>query len=95
MVSAPYSSLSKPGMRKIVFASRNRGKVEEIRSLLAGCRVTLQSLDDYQNIPEIIEDGNSFLENALKKAGPIAKLTGEMVLADDSGLEVADRKSVV
>lgn len=89
MVSAPYSSLSKPGMRKIVFASRNRGKVEEIRSLLAGCRVTLQSLDDYQNIPEIIEDGNSFLENALKKAGPIAKLTGEMVLADDSGLEVA------
>jgi XTP/dITP diphosphohydrolase len=50
--------------------------------------VTLQSLDDYPNIPVISEDGNSFLENALKKARTIAELTGETVLADDSGLEV-------
>lgn len=81
--------MQKSGLKKILFASRNRGKIEEIRALLAGCGVTLQSLDDYQNMPEIIEDGNSFLENALKKARPIAELTGEMVLADDSGLEVA------
>ena len=40
------------------------------------------------DLPEIREDGNSFLENALKKARTIAELTGEMVLADDSGLEV-------
>ncbi len=51
--------------------------------------MALQSLDDYPNLPDIIEDGNSFLDNALKKARTIAELTGEMVLADDSGLEVA------
>ncbi len=89
MVNAPCPSLSKPGMKKIVFASRNRGKIEEIRALLAEYGLTVQSLDDYENLPEISEDGNSFLENALKKARPIAELTGEMVLADDSGLEVA------
>jgi len=81
--------MQKSGLKKIVFASRNRGKIEEIRALLAECGVTLQSLDDYPNLPEMSEDGNSFLENALKKARPIAELTGEMVLADDSGLEVA------
>jgi XTP/dITP diphosphohydrolase len=81
--------MRKSGLKKILFASRNRGKIEEIRALLKGCGVTLQSLDDYPNLPEISEDGNSFLENALKKARPIAELTGEMVLADDSGLEVA------
>jgi XTP/dITP diphosphohydrolase len=81
--------MRKSGLKKILFASRNRGKIEEIRALLKGCGVTLQSLDDYPNLPEISEDGSSFLENALKKARPIAELTGEMVLADDSGLEVA------
>lgn len=81
--------MQKCGLKKILFASRNRGKIEEIRALLAECGVTLQSLDDYPNLPEISEDGNSFLENALKKARPVAELTGETVLADDSGLEVA------
>jgi len=80
--------MQEDGLKKIVFASRNRGKIEEIQALLAECGVTLQSLDDYPNLPEISEDGNSFLENALKKARTIAELTGEMVLADDSGLEV-------
>jgi XTP/dITP diphosphohydrolase len=76
------------GLKKIVFASRNRGKIEEMQALLAECKVTLQSLDDYPNLPDISEDGNSFLANALKKARVIAELTEEMVLADDSGLEV-------
>lgn len=76
-------------LKKIVFASRNRGKIKEIQALLAECGVTLQSLDDYPELPDISEDGNSFLDNALKKARTIAKLTGEIVLADDSGLEVA------
>lgn len=48
----------------------------------------LCSLENYRDIPEISEDGHSFLENALKKARTIAELTGETVLADDSGLEV-------
>ncbi len=76
-------------LKKIVFASRNKGKIKEIQTLLAGCGVTLQSMDDCPNLPDISEDGNSFLENALKKARTIALLTREMVLADDSGLEVA------
>lgn len=76
------------GLKKIVFASRNRGKIKEIQALLTDSGVTLHSLEDYPDLPEIQEDGKSFLENALKKARTIAELTGEVVLADDSGLEV-------
>jgi XTP/dITP diphosphohydrolase len=76
------------GLKRIVFASRNRGKIEEIQALLTDSGVTLHSLEDYPDLPEIQEDGKSFLENALKKARTIAELTGEAVLADDSGLEV-------
>jgi XTP/dITP diphosphohydrolase len=77
-----------PGLKKIILASRNRGKFKEIQALLMDSGVALRSLEDYPDLPEISEDGNSFLENALKKARTIADLTGEMVLADDSGLEV-------
>ena len=76
-------------MKKMVFATRNRGKIEEMRALLTESGVTLQSLDDYPDLPDILEDGHSFQENALKKAKAISGLTGEMALADDSGLEVA------
>jgi XTP/dITP diphosphohydrolase len=75
-------------MKKILFASRNTGKILEIRSMLEGIEVLLRSLMDYPDLPEIVEDGNSFLENALKKARVVSTLTGETVLADDSGLEV-------
>ena len=57
--------------------------------LLAECGVGCRSLEDYPSLPEIVEDGNSFQENALKKARTVAALTGETALADDSGLEVA------
>jgi XTP/dITP diphosphohydrolase len=57
--------------------------------MLAGCQVALRSLDDYPALPEVSEDGNSFLENAFMKARTVASLTGEVALADDSGLEVA------
>jgi len=60
--------------------------------MLAESGLTLKTLDDYPDLPEIVEDGNTFLENALKKARTIAKLTGESCLADDSGLEVAALK---
>ena len=73
---------------KIVFASRNEGKVKEIRAMLQDIDVKLVSLNNYNNAPEIIEDGESFLENALKKAKIVAEFTGETVLADDSGLQV-------
>lgn len=73
---------------KIVFASKNKGKVKEIRAMLAETGIDLQSLNSYKDVPEIVEDGNSFLENALKKARIISQFTGEIVLADDSGLQV-------
>lgn len=76
-------------MKKILFASRNQGKIREIRAMLGDSGVTLLSLDDYPHLPEVSEAGSSFLENALTKAGSIAKLTARAVLADDSGLEVA------
>lgn len=75
-------------MKRIIFASRNGGKIKELQALLADSGVTLHSLIDYPDILEIDEDGDSFLENALKKAKIVAELTGEVVIADDSGLEV-------
>jgi XTP/dITP diphosphohydrolase len=73
---------------KIVFASGNEGKVREIREMLEGMGIELVSLSNYTHVPEIVEDGKSFLENALKKAKIISEFTGETVLADDSGLQV-------
>lgn len=56
--------------------------------MLADLGISLFSLNDYPEIPEIVEDGKSFLENALKKGRAVAEATREIVLADDSGLEV-------
>jgi XTP/dITP diphosphohydrolase len=56
--------------------------------MLDELNITLCSLNDYGNIPEILEDGQTFLDNALKKARIVSEFTGETVLADDSGLEV-------
>lgn len=56
--------------------------------MLAGLDVELLSLLDFPHVPEIKEDGQSYLENALKKSRMVAEFTGEMALADDSGLEV-------
>ena len=73
---------------KIVFASRNEGKLKEIKAMLEGTGVELVSLNSYPDAPDIVEDGKKFLENALKKARIISEFTGETVLADDSGLAV-------
>jgi XTP/dITP diphosphohydrolase len=73
---------------KIVFASGNEGKVKEIKEMLEGMGIELVSLKAYTNVPEIVEDGSTFLENALKKARIISEFTNETVLADDSGLRV-------
>ena len=56
--------------------------------MLEGVNLDLLSLSDYPDIPEIVEDGETFFENALKKARVVSEFTGEVVLADDSGLEV-------
>ena len=76
-------------MRKIIVATGNEGKMKEIRQILAGDGIEYVSLKD-ENLQdvEIVEDGTTFEENAVIKAKTIAEITGQMVLADDSGLEV-------
>lgn len=76
-------------MRKIIVATGNEGKMVEIRQILQGEDLTFSSLKD-ENLQdvEIVEDGDTFEANAIIKARKISDLTGQMVLADDSGLEV-------
>jgi XTP/dITP diphosphohydrolase len=75
--------------REIVIASGNRGKIKEIREILAGFPVVLTSLADYFHpVPAIPEDGATFYENAAGKAQWVFSRTGKPALADDSGLEV-------
>ena len=79
-------------MLKIVIATRNPGKIAEIQSIINSSelkdKIEIDTLASYPGIPEIIEDGNTFSENATKKAITVAKLTGQIAVADDSGLEV-------
>jgi XTP/dITP diphosphohydrolase len=73
---------------EIIVASRNKGKVREIRKALNGLGFRIYSLGDFSDVPEIEEDGKSFAENALKKARFYSKYFGKLALSDDSGLEV-------
>lgn len=73
---------------RLVLATRNEGKVKEIREALSGLEVDLLTLLDFPEVPEVHEDGATFSENAKKKALTVAKFTGLPALADDSGLEV-------
>lgn len=77
-----------PDKLRIVLATRNEDKIREIGEILASLPVTLLSMADYPDIPEIVEDGATFLENARKKAMVVREHTGLASLADDSGLEV-------
>ncbi|MTI81703.1 MAG: XTP/dITP diphosphatase [Firmicutes bacterium] len=72
----------------MVLASGNKGKLEELRTMLAPQNINVISLAHYPNMPETVEDGSTFKDNAIKKAKEAAKYTGLPVLADDSGLEV-------
>ena len=75
-------------MKKIIFATSNEGKMKEIREILKNLDIELLSLKDAGLNPNIDENGNTFEENAIIKAKTVMELTGEIVLADDSGLEV-------
>lgn len=72
----------------LVLATRNEGKTEEIRALLAEFPVDIKNLTDFGPTPTIEEDGETFEDNAVKKARFIAKILGLPALADDSGLMV-------
>jgi len=75
-------------VRSIVLATRNCGKVREIRQALADVPVELIGLDRFADIPEPPETGETFAQNARDKALYYARATGHWCLADDSGLEV-------
>lgn len=75
-------------MKKLVVATRNRGKLKEIEACLAGVVERVICAADFADFPETVEDGATFAENALKKAREASIHTGLPALADDSGLEV-------
>jgi len=73
---------------EVVIATRNSGKLREIQAILAPLGLKILSLRDFPRIPEIIEDGQTFEENAVKKAVAVARHTRRIAIADDSGLAV-------
>lgn len=75
-------------MKRIIFATSNEGKMKEIRAIMKDLDIELLSMRDVGLNPEIEEDGMTFEENAILKAKTVSELSGEIVLADDSGLEV-------
>lgn len=73
---------------RLIFATGNEHKMVEIRSILSSLNMEILSLKDAGIDIDIVEDGATFEENAMIKAKKIMELTGDIVLADDSGLEV-------
>lgn len=74
---------------QVVLATRNVHKIREICRLLQGVDVEVLSFRDFDDLPEVVEDGETLEANAIKKAETIAAVTGLPTLADDTGLEVS------
>ena len=75
-------------IRELVLATRNRHKGEELAALLGGLGITIRTLDEFPDAPEVVEDGDTCEANAIKKARTIAEFTGLPAVADDTGLVV-------
>ena len=75
-------------IRELVLATRNRHKGEELAALLGDLGITIRTLDEFPDAPEVVEDGDTCEANAIKKARAIAQFTGLPAVADDTGLEV-------
>lgn len=75
-------------MEKLIFATGNENKMKEIRMILGDLDYEILSMKEAGIDADIVEDGKTFEENAIIKATAISKLSGCLVLADDSGLEV-------
>lgn len=73
---------------KLVCATKNKGKIIEIKELLSNTSIRLLSLEDFSSIEDIEETGETFIQNAVLKAVTTAKLLGVPAMADDSGLIV-------
>ena len=77
-----------PIMKKILVASTNPGKLKELQTMISSGDIDVEwlGLNDFPDLPEVIEDGKTFAENARKKALGYAKAVGLWTIADDSGL---------
>ncbi|HBZ02494.1 MAG TPA: non-canonical purine NTP pyrophosphatase [Lachnospiraceae bacterium] len=75
-------------MQKLIFATGNKDKLREIKEILAGMDIEILSMKEAGIDIDIVEDGKTFEENALIKARAVCKASGELSLADDSGLEI-------
>jgi len=72
----------------LVIATSNQHKLKELKALLQDFPLTILSLNDFPDIPAVVEDGKSFYENARKKAVTVARHTDKITVADDSGIQV-------
>lgn len=75
-------------IRELVLATRNRHKGEELAALLGDLGIGIRTLDEFPEVPDVIEDGETCEANAIKKARAVSKATGLIAVADDTGLEV-------
>lgn len=75
-------------MLRLMVATRNNGKLKEIKDYLKDYPIVLECLTDYPQIPEIKESGETFYDNAIFKATAVSRWTNLPTLADDSGLEI-------
>ena len=75
-------------MKKVIFATTNKNKVREVNMMMKDFDVELQTMGEAGINIDIVEDGKTFEENAIIKAKTIMEITGEIAIADDSGLEV-------
>jgi XTP/dITP diphosphohydrolase len=82
--------VSPPGgaRRRLVFASRSAGKLAELRALTADLGLDVVGVAEIDGVADVVEDGDTFVANAVKKALEVSRATGLPALADDSGLEV-------
>lgn len=74
-------------MKEIIFATKNKGKIKEVQAIL-GNEYIIKSIDEIEIDIDIAEDGETFEENAIKKAVEIRNVVNKIVIADDSGLEI-------
>lgn len=75
-------------MKKLIFATGNKNKMREIREILGDLDLEILSMKEAGINLDIVEDGTSFEENSAIKAQAVCRACGELVLADDSGLEI-------
>ena len=74
--------------RELVLATRNRHKRAELATLLADLPIRIRTMDEFPDVPDVVEDGATCEANAIKKARAVLEATGLLAVADDTGLEV-------